>query len=225
MRIHLFFINWNDSFYLPFIKQNYHYCEKIVMMDNHSGDNSVSLAKSLGMEVRTFGQMGQLNDQHYLDVKNHVWKESRESADYVIVCDADEFLIGDVSKLTSSLPKVQGYNMVSDSLDLPTINTGYEDQNYSKRIIFDPKRINEINYVHGAHKCNPQGNITEHDQLSLYHYRCIGGFQRLYERHLLYQNRMSKFNRKHGMGHHYLVTEAQKRIEWNHMKEKAYELY
>lgn len=194
------------------------------MWDNYSGDDSVKIAKSLGMEVRTFGAMGQLNDQHYLDVKNNAWKEDKDF-DYVIVCDADEFLKGDVLSLTSSLPKVKGYNMVSDSLDLQMIKTGYPDDNYSKRIIFDPKRINEINYVHGAHVCRPYGSVSEHDQLSLYHYRCIGGFDRLYDRHLLYQNRMSKFNRRHNMGHHYLVDKATKLNEWNAMKSMAYELY
>lgn len=224
MRIALHFINWNDSFYLPFIKANYSYCEKIVMWDNYSTDHSVKIAKELGFEVRSFGVKGQLNDQHYIDVKNHCWKEDKEF-DYVIVCDADEFLKGDVLSLTSSLPKVQGYNMISDGLNIENINTGYPNEAYSKRIIFDPKRIHEINFVHGCHVAKPQGDITEHDQMCLYHYRCVGGFERLWNRHQEYQRRLSTFNRRHRMGHHYLVDKATKRNEWQAMKSMAYEIY
>lgn len=223
MKIHLFFINWNDAFYIPHIKENYHYCEKIVMFDNYSTDNSCQIAQSLGMEVRKFGKSGQLNDQHYIDVKDQCWKESRELADYVIVCDADEFLKGDIMSLTSSLPKVQGYNFVSESMDLPNVNTGYPDEQYSKRIIFDPKRIEEIGYVHGAHVCKPKGDISDHDQLSLHHYRALGGWRRLYERHRDYCKRMSPFNRKHNMGHHYLAAEQEERVAKD-LKRKEFEI-
>jgi hypothetical protein len=112
MKIHLYFINFNDSYYLPFIAKHYAFCEKIIMFDNYSTDHSVTLANKLGFEVRSFGKPGELNDQHYLDVKNNCWKESRGKADYVIVCDADEFIWGDYTKLTCSLPKSEGYNMI-----------------------------------------------------------------------------------------------------------------
>ena len=112
MRIVVYFINFNDSFYIPFLAKHYGaFCQKIIMYDNHSTDNSVAIAISLGIEVRLFGQFGQLNDQHYLDVKNHCWKEQRGHADYVIVVDADEFVC--IGNLIGSAPKVTGYDMMS----------------------------------------------------------------------------------------------------------------
>ena len=215
--IFLYFINFNDSFYLPFIKKHYAFCSRIIMYDNHSTDDSVKIATRLGFDVRKFGTPGQLNDQHYLEVKNNCWKEDRKFADYVIVCDADEFIWGDISKLTSSLPTIEGFNMVSRDLpvnDITELKMGHSSAPYSKAIIFDPKRIKDINYVHGCHECNPQGEITRDDRLKLLHYRMIGGLPRLLERHHEYRQRLSKFNLQHNMGHHYLHSDEQKKLEW-----------
>jgi hypothetical protein len=227
MRIVCYFINWNDKYYLPFIKSHYEkFCQKIVMYDNYSTDGSDSLAAYLGMEVRNFGRRGELNDQHYLDVKNHCWKEERGKADYVIVCDADEFIIPD--DLRGSAPVVTGYNMISDSIprnSLMEINTGSVDVGYSKQAIFDPDLISEINYVHGCHKNRMEGEITREGNCKLLHYRMIGGVERILERHQEYRNRMSKFNLKFNMGHHYLHEENAKRVEWDHLKSKAVELW
>jgi hypothetical protein len=217
MRIVVYFINYNDSFYIPFFHKHYSkFCEKIIMYDNHSTDDSIAIAVSLGIEVRMFGQMGQLNDQHYLDVKNHCWKEQRGYADYVIVCDADEFVC--IDDLRGTLPVMKGYDMISDSLpvnDITEINTGEPSDNYSKQSIFDPNHITEINFIHGCHKNWRQGHITSEGSCRLLHYRCIGGFERLFERHIMYRERMSTFNLQHNMGHHYLQARATKQLEWD----------
>jgi glycosyltransferase involved in cell wall biosynthesis len=217
-RFHLYFINFNDSYYLPFLAKHYAFCERITMFDNYSTDNSVELAKSLGFEVKYFGKQGELNDQHYLDVKNNCWKESRGHADYVIVCDADEFLFGDYNNVTCSLPMSDGYNMISNSLpkqNITEINTGTFDVNYGKQIMFCPNRIYEINYVHGCHVNKAVGDITSHNTMKMLHYRMIGGVYRIINRHRVYLQRMSQFNHKHNMGHHYKHSEAAKREEWN----------
>jgi len=224
MTIHLYFINFNDSFYLPFIARHYKFCQRIIMYDNFSSDNSRELAIKLGFEVRTFGIQGVLNDQHYLEVKNNCWKESRGKCDYVIVCDADEFIFGDYTALTCSLPKSDGYNMISNSLpvtDITEIKTGSTDVNYGKQIIFDPNRIQEINYVHGCHVNHAVGNITSTDTIKMLHYRMIGGVYRIINRHRLYMLRMSEFNRKHRMGHHYMNADFEKKNEWEMLMGKS----
>lgn len=199
------------------------------MYDNYSTDNSVELATSLGIEVRTFGVKGVLDDQHYLDVKNNVWKEQRgKGVDYVIVVDADEFITIPF-KLTCTTPKVIGFNMISDKL--PTddieqeINTGEFSESYSKQAIFNPDAITEINYRHGCHQNGMVGNITNEDTCKLYHYRQIGGVRRMLDRHAEYRIRMSAFNRKHGMGVHYLHTDEEKIKEWNILQSNAKELW
>jgi Glycosyl transferase family 2 len=232
LKIHCYFICWNEKFYIPFFHKHYSkFCEKIIMYDQHSTDGSAQLAESLGIEVRTFGN-NTLNDQVYLDVKNKCWKECRgEGIDYVIVVDVDEFLV--LPKfLNSTLPIVKGYNMISDSLpvyDMLDVNTGSESVEYSKQAIFSPNQVVEINYVHGCHKnnaiCLTQLIDDSDSSCFLYHYRMIGGVERLIDRHKLYRERMSEFNKKFNMGFHYNHSDNAKYDEWNYLKSKAKELW
>lgn len=229
MRIVLYFINWNDSFYLPFLKEHYgKFCERIVMYDHYSTDGSTEIARSLGFEIRNFGQRNQLNDQHYLDVKNNCWKECRgKGIDYVIVCDADEFVCID-DNLKGSAPVVTGYNMISELLPSKSIfeiKTGEYSEGYSKQAIFNPDLINEISYVHGCHKNNITGNISTEGSATLYHFRQIGGVERMIKRHAEYRNRMSAFNKQHNMAWHYNHSDEAKIQEWNHLKSNAKELW
>lgn len=231
MRIVCYFINYNDSFYLPFFHQHYsQFCERIVMFDQYSTDDSKKIAVELGIEVRNFGRPGQLNDQWYLDVKNNCWKECRgQGIDYIIVVDIDEFLVLP-NCLTGTFPRVLGYNMISNTLpvnDIREINTGAFNEQYSKQAIFNPDAIEEINYVHGCHVNNAIGDMdrTDGKTCRLYHYRDIGGVERKIERHAMYRQRMSEFNKKHQMGFHYNHSDAAKREEWRYLQENAKELW
>lgn len=239
MKITLYFIGWNDSFYLPFIKQHYEsFCQRIVYYDNHSTDNSVELAKELGFEVRTFGYSGMLDDQAYLEVKNNCWKEERgKGVRYVIVCDADEFVQPDL--LQGTAPVVTGYNIISE--DLPKgnsifeLNMGDRSESYSKQAIFSPDHISEINFRHGCHVNAKEGYITTDGHCRLFHFRQIGGVQRLLDRHAAYRPRLSKFNLMHGMAWHYgrpewnaeklAEFEQSKRDEWDTLKSQAKKLW
>lgn len=233
MRIVLYFINWNDSFYFPFIKEHYgKFCERIVMGDNNSSDNSVELAKQLGFEVVKFGG-DNLNDQHYIDFKNNCWKECTDKGiDYVIVCDADEFVIIPNLKLSEACPECIGYNMISEDLPYKSvfeINTGAYSEGYSKQVVFSPDRTKEINFVHGCHKNNKvllnKEPWDKRDTVKLYHYRQIGGVQRMIDRHAVYRDRMSPFNNRHKMGFHYHHSDNAKVDEWNYLKTQAVKLW
>lgn len=200
------------------------------MFDNYSTDNSRELAQSLGFDIRFFGQKGSLNDQHYMDVKNNCWKECRgKGIDYVIVCDADEFIeIKSLHKISEACPTVTGYNMISENIPVDSIkeiNTGAYSEGYSKQAIFSPDRVKEIAYVHGAHK-NWKELYTpdpwdKRDEVNLYHMRQIGGVERMLERHAMYRERMSAFNKKYQMGFHYNHSDEAKIQEWNHLKAEA----
>jgi len=223
-----YFINYNDSFYIPFFAKHYFkFCEKIIMYDNYSTDNSVELAKSLGIQVEYFGKKGELNDEAYRVVKNNVWKEQRnKKVNYVIVCDVDEFLC--IDDLKGTAPNVQGFNMVSNHLpvdDILEIKTGGISDNYSKQAIFNPNAIEEINYDHGCHQNHMKGVISKGGACRLLHYRQIGGVQRVLDRHAEYRIRMSSYNLKHGFGMHYLDTDEQKRTEWDNLIADAKELW
>lgn len=234
----LYFINWNDCFYLPFVATHYgKFCSRIVMLDNYSTDLSIVTAKRLGFDVQGFGFVNRLDDQDYLNIKNNCWKEQRgKGVDYVIVCDVDEFL--KPIDLSGTFPRVEGFNMISNNLPVHSIfeiNTGAPSVNYSKQVIFNPDAVEEINFVHGCHKHHASGQLTTEGLCHLYHFRQIGGVDRMLKRHALYRPRLSKFNLKHNMGHHYGRPEFtreqleafnnEKVKEWNELQSLAIELY
>lgn len=213
-----YFINWNDSRFIPDQRNIGPYCERIVMYDNYSSDNSESVALAHGMEVRKFGNPGVLDDFEYLKVKNEVWKEARgQGVDYVIVCDADEYVVG---VPTSPIPHVQGFNIMSGSFAEENL-WGYEDANYSKRAIFSPD-IKEINYTPGCHVCNPEPDLRSNTpEMILYHMRETMGIEAIIERYREYRQRMSQRNRQQRMGFHYLHDEGTLRAEYERKTQQA----
>lgn len=230
MRIVLYFINYNDSFYFPFIKEHYgKFCEQMIMYDNYSSDDSVKLAKSLGFEVRKYGKRGQFNDQHFLDVKNNCWKEQKgKGIDYVIVCDADEFITQPKTKCAT--PVVTGFNMVSEFFPKKSvfeINTGVHDAGYSKQAIFNPDAVLEINYHYGCHENSKQviQNDACNENVFLYHYRHIGGVQPILEKQHIYRKRMSKFNKKRQLSYHYMLPDIDRINYFEHLKSNAQKLW
>ena len=213
MNIEAFILCWNESETLHLTIKHYQsFCSKITIFDNFSTDNSREIAEAMGCEVKLFGLEGQLNDHEYLKVKNNVWKGSQ--ADWVIVCDADEILA--FTDLTSAkeagvtVIKPQGYNMFSEMLPKEywgEVRFGVPDNNYSKCICFNPKKIHEINYQFGCHTFKdggPQGEVVFGNAgAMLLHYKHVGGAQRLVDRHALYESRRSDINRRWKMGDQY----------------------
>jgi glycosyltransferase involved in cell wall biosynthesis len=224
-------IAWNESENIPFTIRHYQkFCDRIVIYDNYSDDNTREIAMSMGCDVRLFGIKGVLSDKEYLKIKNHVWKKS--SADWVIVCDADEILWHEnikniIESSKATMFKTYGWNVFSDRMpvsDFLEIKTGYFDENYSKSVIFKPKEIEGINYVYGCHVSNPTGNvIIDPTVLTLFHYRGIGGVSRIINRHKAYRKRMSEININLGLGSHYLHDDKRRIKEWSQSLQKSKE--
>jgi glycosyltransferase involved in cell wall biosynthesis len=194
------------------IKHYQQFCDRIIIFDNFSTDSTREIAESLGCEIRPFGIAGVLDDKEYLKVKNNCWKGS--NADWVIVCDADEILWHkDLRMLLFDEPngtifRTEGWNVFSN--DMPAnnwleITTGLPDRKYSKQIIFDPKAIKEIGYVYGCHENNPKGEVIySQETLTLFHYKHVGGANRVADRHALYAERLSDWNKRYRCGFQYL---------------------
>lgn len=205
------------------IKHYQKFCSRITILNNHSTDRTVDIAKSMGCRIRNFGTPGILNDRDYIDIKNECWKESR--ADWVIVCDADEILKLDYRPLWGTIFKTQGWNVFSYDMpmeDWSEITNGHPEENYSKTVMFDPKRITDINFRIGCHVSSPKGNVIwSEETLTLFHYRNVGGPQRLVDRHNLYRPRLSEENLERRWGHHYLVSDEERIAEWEAKFQKS----
>lgn len=230
MQIEAYIIAWNEADTIAFTIKHYQsFCTRIILFDNYSTDQTSDIARSLGCEVMQFGQQGQLSDKAYLKVKNNAWKESK--ADWVIVVDSDEILWHEnISKILHdarfyghTIFKTYGWQVFSNDMPRESffeIRTGFHDNNYSKSVIFNPNKMTSINYTYGCHTANPRGDIVySNEVLTLYHYRNIGGIQRLADRHKQYRKRMSPLNIELGLGCHYLYDDNRRRKEWEeHLK-------
>lgn len=226
MKVHSHIIAFNEAETIHLtIKHYQQFCNKIFIYDNFSTDTTREICESMGCEVKLFGRQGVLDDKEYLKIKNHCWKGSE--ADWVIVCDADEILemrwvhnvtltpekiidrgfhLHDTYK-SSTIFKTQGFNIFSNDIPKESwreITTGIEDNKYSKLCIFNPKAIKEINYVYGCHEANPVGDVRYSEEiLTLFHYKHVGGAERIADRHALYASRLSDWNKRYKCGYQY----------------------
>jgi hypothetical protein len=216
-----FILNFNEEFLPLTIKHYQQFCDQITIYDNYSTDGSDQKAGSMGCKVVKFGMPGVLSDASYLKVKNYCWKNSL--ADWVIIVDADEILWHhDLKNILANekgtIFKTQGYNIFSRETPKDNyleIITGIPDDSYSKTVIFNPRSIQDMRYAYGAHSCTPSGRIIfSEKELSLLHYRGIGGPDRLIARHGLYRKRMSEVNKKLGLGIHYTYDDERRIKEW-----------
>lgn len=226
MKVTAYVMAWNEAETIALtIKHYQQFCDKVILLDNFSDDNTREIAEQMGAEVRLFGIKGVLDDREYTKIKNNVWKES--DADWVIVVDADEiFYLGldfleYVMKRGTTIIKPQGWQVVSREMPKENwleITNGFAYDQYSKLCCFRPKEIQEINYIHGCHLAKPVGKVVGgviiEEMGVLFHYRNVGGPERLVKRHALYRERMSDWNKRWNAGGHYLYEDQQRRKEW-----------
>lgn len=221
--IETYIIAFNEAETIHLTIKHYQAFSKVILFDNFSDDNTREIAEEMGAEVRLFGRKGELNDAEYLKVKNRAWKGSK--ADFVIIVDADEIL-QEPKDFSGTIWKTRGFNIYSHDMpkeSFSEIQTGLWDESYSKSVIFSPK-LTDINFSYGCHKSDPKGDVRySHEVLTLFHYRAIGGPERMVKRHEMYRKRMSYLNKTLGLGSHYLYDDNRRRKEWREYYERSVE--
>lgn len=239
--IHYYALCWNEEKMLPFMFDYYkQFVDRFTLYDNYSDDSSESIILSQpNAHIKKFSMDGEINDYIYQDIKNNCWKQSRGKADYVIVCDTDEFIYNtDIHQVLSELKKSRftivkpfGYNMYST--EYPTQGKSLTDQvkrgirvpMFDKCILFNPHAIVEINYKPGAHECHPWGRVKvcRNEDIKLLHYKNIG-LEQLIARNRLYASRLSNENKEKGYGAEYLKKEQLIIQEFNENLQKITEI-
>ena len=232
MKIELFTISYNEEKILPFFLKHYaKFCHAINVYDNMSTDNSLDILrnfKETDVNIISYDTGSKLNDSVYLDIKNNCWKHS--TADYVIVVDADEFLyhtdiINFLKNTKKSIYKPVGYDMCSEKFpenDLfNDVTTGVRSVNYDKICIFDPSKIENINYVLGCHQAHPTYTQTVDpiyisNDLKMLHCKNLS-FDYRFNKHQEYIQRLSDFNVETGAGIHYTYTREQQYMEFQNI--------
>lgn len=229
MNIEVYTICYNEEFLMPFFLEHYtkHVgATKIIIYDNFSTDKCIEIAKAYKdciVEVIPYDSNNTLNDEKYLEIKNNCWKGS--TADWVIVCDIDEFLYfknKDILNTNESCVfKCIGYQMISDTLPthnkllIEEIKDGVIDPNYSKCAIFKPT-INEINYKPGSHNCQTTSKIIDTNILLL-HYKFLS-LEYVINNYKERRERLSETNIVKGYGVHYQYGVKQLENIYNQLK-------
>lgn len=193
MIIHAYIIAWNEEKLLPFTLDHYsQFCKKIYVYDNMSTDGSDEIYKKYDKVVVKKWQTKEkkYNDTVLAQLKSKIYKQSRKKhVDWVIVCDADEYLYHKnlFNKLKKykqkgiTMPSIDGRNMFSLSfpeydgrLLTDKIKTGSKRlQHMCKNIIFAPS-VN-IKYFPGAHENIATNAVrSKRSELKLLHYKFLG---------------------------------------------------
>lgn len=224
MKIDTFVLGWNEEKRIRDFISWYH-GTNITLLDNYSSDNTANIAYENGCKVIQYGDNTQ-NNVHMLEIKESCWKNS--DADWVIVCDMDEFLYHPkffkiLSTTKTTIIKCVGYNMISEiPLPISEINIGARDFRGDKSICFRPDRIDSMNWLYGCHLCNPKGEIKYLiNTVKLFHYHHAGR-KEFKERRLTYKNRMSNWDKDNKAGIHYEMSEQAMDEEFDNILHNAY---
>lgn len=235
--VHLYAISYNEEVLMPhFLKYYTGFCEKIFIYDNCSDDSTLEICKSYeNVSIFSYETNNQIRDDIYMKIKNEAWKKSRGLADFVIVCDIDEFIYS--NSMTTyleqalaqgiTLVKSIGYNMVSDVLPSKESNVfkdipfGARSVNFDKTLIFNPNLIEEINYEFGAHSCCPTGTLKySNERLFLLHFKYLS-VSYIRDRYKKFNSRLSSFNKKRNLGYHYSFSNFRISREFKSIQKKS----
>jgi glycosyltransferase involved in cell wall biosynthesis len=207
--ITIYTITYNEQFVLPhFIKW---YCDrfpdcKIVVYDNESTDATKNICLSTpNLTYIPYNTDNKLSDSTYLKIKNNAWKHAE--TDWVIVCDADEFLDINPKDLNTNqtLFESKGFNMcnVDNTDDVCSIRHGVEAIQYDKIVCFNKRYIKEINYGAGCHNAEPIGDVIFSSvRPKLLHMKFIN-VDLLVSKYKSYASRLSDENKQMRWGYHY----------------------
>lgn len=236
--VHYYAVCWNEEKMLPFMFDHYEqFVDRFTIFDNFSTDNSEAIINShRNTEIKKFNTEGKLNDIIQLNIKNNCWKQSRGKADYVIVCDIDEFFYHPEIKtcLTQirqhgwTITRPHGFEMYSEHYPqydskrriTEMVRMGVASHWYNKSILFDPHKIVEVNYDPGCHSCHPLGCVCFSDdkEIKLLHYKNLE-VDTVIKRYRECAERLSEVNIKNEFGFHYLWKEEQiKNKFYNNLK-------
>lgn len=217
--IHYYTVCWNEEDMLPFVFDYYDsFVDHYYVYDNGSSDSTIQILKKRNnVTILPFETNNEFNELVNQKIKNNCWKQSRGKADWVIVCDVDEFIYhpeGIVNLLqknkNKTIFKPQGYEMCSEKFPQKTkpllqqVRYGYKSSWYNKLVIFNPYKIIEIDYEPGSHSANPKGivNYCNDSDFKLLHFKKLS-VDYLIKRYTTLKLRYNKENSKKGMGNHY----------------------
>lgn len=219
MRIHAHIVSYNEEMILPFTLDYYSgFSERIFVYDNMSTDSSDEIYKRYDkVEVIKWSSNQEINENYYMDIKSNAYRHTSRDADWVMVCDADEFvyhknlvgLLKSYSEAGVNVPFTCGHEMACESFpeydgrllpELVRFGSGYLSY-LSKSIVFNP-RI-DMRFGPGTHTFEAEGVVRSPSaELKILHYKYMGA-EYILRSYAAREARLSETNRRNGWGIHY----------------------
>ena len=231
-KVWLFALSWNESRVLPFFFRHYDaWVDRYVIYDDGSTDDTLDqLRRHPRVEIRRFERAVSNSFVESSRLwQNHVWKESRGQADFVVLTAIDEHLYHpDIRRFlatchagrVSAIPAL-GFNMVVEDFPVPgtwlaeTCLFGMPHHDMNKLSLFAPDRIEETNFSAGRHFAKPTGAVVfpPIDELLNLHYKYLGR-DYILARHALLRTGLGTHDIAAGRGEQYGWSPEQLEIAW-----------
>ncbi|TAK49692.1 MAG: glycosyltransferase family 2 protein [Xanthobacteraceae bacterium] len=241
MAVHLYTLCWNEADMLGFFFRHYDpWVDRYVVYDDGSTDGSLDILRAHPrVELRRFERT--VADSFVLSQKNlqnETWKESRGSADWVVITALDEllevkgavnadYLAASARGGVTLIPAI-GYQMVSEDYPRPhetlsrarTLGAPFALMN--KLSIFNPDAVRETGFDEGRHRARPAGDLRypPRDELMLLHYKYLN-FERTLQRQQSQQQGLGTTDVAKGFGSHYHWSTQQLRADWDGFRARA----
>jgi glycosyl transferase family 2 len=238
--VHLHALCWNDARLLPYFFRHYDpIIDQYHIYDNGSDDGSIELLnRHPRVSLGTFENAGDSFVDQAREINNSVWKASRDVADWVIVCNIDEFLwhptflehLAARAAAGDTLLPAEGYQMVAPVFPrrnralVESVRRGTRLSIMDKVCVFRPDMIDEIGYGVGRHHVAPTGIVqfSEEPALKLLHYKYLGPLY-VARRHRALRRRLRSGDRSAGWGQHWQAgdLELMRKYVWTWRKAEA----
>ena len=238
MNVEVFTLCWNEIAVLPFAVDYWRrYASRVTVYDNGSTDGSLEFMQQHSdlITIKHFDTNGRKDNTTQMVLKNMIWKEARDRADLVVVCDLDEMLIprpGALERMMLSggticepiwyelvseeMPKHEECKWLHEIRPMAVMPRRSERMpTTTKAVLFNPNAIDEMGYGPGSHVCCPIGDVRWYQgDIYLLHVNNALSLEYRLARYRAQAERRSLTDIKRGYGIHYTKNEAKITREW-----------
>lgn len=228
---------------LPYFFRHYdRWVDRYIFFDDNSDDGTLEILNSHPkVEVRGLPLIKHLSYiQAAQKIHNSCWKESRGSADWVILTPVDEllyhpefihYLQENKSMGVTAVPAL-GFQMLSQAFPFPSeqltdlVRTGAPWGRMHKLSVFRPDKMLATHYSKGRHKADPRGDIVfpKVDVLLNLHYKYLG-FDETLKRHAALNKKLRTYDRKRNFGFRYRWSASELRKDWEYFSERLIDVF
>ena len=181
MKIHVHSIVWNAEYLMPYFLRHYTQFAKVFIIDDHSTDKTVLIAKYFpDVKVETYPYKGLHNEDNHSKCLIDSCKRNSKDADWVMCVDQDEFIyhpdMHSILALNAGIMKPRAYMMISKEVPkgkgqiYDEVKTGVRTPKFDKPVIFNPEI--KLEFGNGRHTVTSEVEPIE-TALKLLHYKYL----------------------------------------------------